>query len=271
VRRHSLHDHRLCVGPSIGLHSSAAGALLTSLLVHFLQSSARSPRHVSRRRTTSAAAGAMPSDASRGKERILGRGRRWVTLAWTTSTSAQASRWSSYRALPALATRAYGGAHAHAGESDGGGARESGGERKGGEWEKRAQWLHLWRGRHVCPARQGEWALVLEGMGSPITGGLIACGVAGEDYGQGGLAPSIERDRGEICGGEGMVRLLWTPTVALYIVGINHREAPPTLAPDWPGRLQTPCAHPMYGNICFYLHARKFWNSYLFPDACAPI
>jgi hypothetical protein len=77
VRRHSLHDHRLCVGPSIGLHSSAAGALLTSLLVHFLQSSARSPRHVSRRRTTSAAAGAMPSDASRGKERILGRGRRW--------------------------------------------------------------------------------------------------------------------------------------------------------------------------------------------------
>jgi hypothetical protein len=77
VRRHSLHDHRLCVGPSIGLHSSAAGALLTSLLIHFLQSSARSPRHVSRRRTTSAAAGAMLSNASRGKERILGRGHRW--------------------------------------------------------------------------------------------------------------------------------------------------------------------------------------------------
>jgi hypothetical protein len=39
--------------------------------------------------------------------------------------------------------RAYGGARAHAGESDIGGACESGEERKGGEWEKRAQRLHL--------------------------------------------------------------------------------------------------------------------------------
>jgi hypothetical protein len=84
-----------------------------------------------------AATGDVPSDASRGRERILGRGHRWGYTGPDDGDKLLGDKVEHPSCLASPdGTRVWRGSGPH-GELDDGGACESGEERKGGEGEKK--------------------------------------------------------------------------------------------------------------------------------------
>jgi hypothetical protein len=90
-----------------------------------------------------AATGDVPSDASRGRERIQGRGRRWGYTGPDDGDELLGGEVEHPSCLVSPDARAYGGARAHTGSRTAG-ARASQTEReREGRGRRRAQWLQL--------------------------------------------------------------------------------------------------------------------------------